>query len=122
MLAKQAQAEGWKSALYKRQIEGFSEDFLYKVYKCNLDSWAVAFSVAKDSFEGSIPQGMNTTKLNSQWDLINGRINLSREGTDSDKHLGYAMTEVVSDIQNDSSFDDHTVVHYGTDTRDNNNA
>lgn len=49
LIAAQIDAEKGKGNLYKRQIEGFDEDFKHKMLKTMLDSWAVAFSVAKDN-------------------------------------------------------------------------
>ena len=49
LLKAQAEAEDAKKQLYKRQIEGFDEDFKHKILKTLLDSWAVGFSVSKDS-------------------------------------------------------------------------
>ena len=64
-----------KANLYKRQIEGFDEDYKQKLLKIGLDSWAVGFSVAKDTFaaEGanSIPAAMTKVALD---DLFNQAI------------------------------------------------
>ena len=53
LLEKQTEAEDAKKDLYRRQIEGFDEEYKYKILKVLMDSWAVGFSVAKDSFEAS---------------------------------------------------------------------
>ena len=61
--------EDAKKALYRRQIEGFDEDYKQKILKIMMDSWAVGFSVAKDSFEASgIPAPMQKTTID---DLYN---------------------------------------------------
>lgn len=66
LTAAQVAAEDAKKALYKRQIEGFDEDYKYKLLKIMMDSWAVGFSVAKDSFEASgIPAPMQKTTIDS---------------------------------------------------------
>ena len=48
LLQKQMESEDAKKDLYRRQIEGFDEDYKQKILKICLDSWAVGFSVAKD--------------------------------------------------------------------------
>lgn len=65
LVTAQAASEAGKKALYKRQIEGFDEDFKHKLIKVMMDSWAVGFSVAKDSFEASgIPAPMQQATIN----------------------------------------------------------
>ena len=69
LLAKQLETEDAKKALYRRQIEGFDEDYKQKILKIMMDSWAVGFSVAKDSFEATgIPAPMQKTTID---DLYN---------------------------------------------------
>ena len=59
LLAAQVEGEEAKKHLYKRQIEGFDEDYKHKILKICMDSWAIGFSVARDSFEASgIPAPM----------------------------------------------------------------
>ena len=66
LLGKQVETENAKKDLYRRQIEGFDEDYKYKIFKVLMDSWAVGFSVAKDSFEAEgIPAPMQKTTINS---------------------------------------------------------
>lgn len=50
LLKAQAEAEDAKKDLYKRQIQGFDEDYNQKILKIMMDSWAVGFSVSRDSF------------------------------------------------------------------------
>lgn len=65
LVTAQTASEAGKKALYKRQIEGFDEDFKHKLIKVMMDSWAVGFSVAKDSFEASgIPAPMQQATIN----------------------------------------------------------
>ena len=72
LLAAQEDGEEAKKHLYRRQIEGFDKDYKQKILKICMDSWAVGFSVAKDSFEASgIPAPM--TKLFID-DLLNTYI------------------------------------------------
>lgn len=59
----QAESEAAKSALYKRQIEGFNEDFKHKILKIMMDSYGIGFSVAKDNFVGTIPAPMTATAI-----------------------------------------------------------
>lgn len=69
LLEKQLETEDAKKALYRRQIEGFDEDYKQKILKIMMDSWAVGFSVAKDSFEATgIPAPMQKTTID---DLYN---------------------------------------------------
>ena len=72
LVTAQTASEAGKKALYKRQIEGFDEDFKQKIIKIMMDSWAVGFSVAKDSFEASgIPATMQKATID---DLYNTYI------------------------------------------------
>ena len=72
LIEKQTEAEDAKKDLYRRQIEGFDEDYKYKILKTLMDSWAVGFSVAKDSFEAEgIPAPMQKTTID---DLYNNFI------------------------------------------------
>ena len=65
-LVNQAIAEESKKDLYRRQIEGFDEDYKQKILKIMMDSWAVGFSVARDSFEASgIPAPMQKVTIDS---------------------------------------------------------
>lgn len=69
LLAKQLETEDAKKALYRRQIEGFDEDYKQKILKIMMDSWNVGFSVAKDSFEATgIPAPIQKTTID---DLYN---------------------------------------------------
>ena len=67
----QAASEQMKANLYKRQIEGFDEDFKQKLLKIGLDSWAVGFSVAQDVIVGEnkiIPKAMTAATLDALWE------------------------------------------------------
>ena len=65
----QIASEESKRDLYRRQIEGFDEDYKQKILKIMMDSWAVGFSVARDSFEASgIPAPMQKVTID---DLYN---------------------------------------------------
>ena len=69
LIDTQIKSEEAKVHLYKRQIEGFDEDYKQKVLKICMDAWAVGFSVARDSFEASgIPAPMTKTFID---DLLN---------------------------------------------------
>ena len=66
LLAAQVASEESKRNLYRRQIEGFDEDYKQKILKICMDSWAVGFSVARDSFEASgIPAPMQKVTIDS---------------------------------------------------------
>lgn len=72
LLGKQVDSEDAKKDLYRRQIEGFDEDYKQKILKIMMDSWAVGFSVSKDSFQASgIPATMQKTTID---DLYNTYI------------------------------------------------
>ena len=72
LLSKQINSEEAKRDLYRRQIEGFDEDYKQKILKIMMDSWAVGFSVSKDSFQASgIPATMQKTTID---DLYNSYI------------------------------------------------
>ena len=72
LLGKQVDSEDAKRDLYRRQIEGFDEDYKQKILKIMMDSWAVGFSVSKDSFQASgIPATMQKTTID---DLYNSYI------------------------------------------------
>ena len=72
LLDKQINSEDAKKDLYRRQIEGFDEDYKQKILKIMMDSWAVGFSVSKDSFQASgIPATMQKTTID---DLYNSYI------------------------------------------------
>lgn len=72
LLGKQAETENAKKDLHRRQIEGFDEDYKYKILKILMDSWGIGFSVAKDSFEAQgIPAPMQKTTID---DLYNKYI------------------------------------------------
>lgn len=85
LLSKQINSEEAKRDLYRRQIEGFDEDYKQKILKIMMDSWAVGFSVSKDSFQASgIPATMQKTTID---DLYNSYIR-----TDFDSYT-YVRTE-----------------------------
>ena len=72
LLAKQMESETNKAALYRRQIEGFDEDYKQKILKIMMDAWSVGFSVAKDSFEADgVPATMQKAAID---DLYNDYI------------------------------------------------
>lgn len=69
LLDKQSESEDAKKDLYRRQIEGFDEDYKMKILAKCLDTWSVGFSVARDSFEASgIPVPMTKRVID---DLFN---------------------------------------------------
>ncbi len=85
LLSKQINSEEAKRDLYRRQIEGFDEDYKQKILKIMMDSWAVGFSVSKDSFQANgIPATMQKTTID---DLYNSYIR-----TDFDNYT-YVRTE-----------------------------
>lgn len=72
LVEAQIAAEKDKSDLYKRQIQGFDEDYKQKILKICLDAWSVGFSVAKDTFEAAgIPAPMTKTAID---DIFNDYI------------------------------------------------
>lgn len=66
LIEAQIGSEDAKRKLYKRQIEGFDEDYKHKILKICMDAWAVGFSVSKDSFQASgIPAPMQKTTIDA---------------------------------------------------------
>ena len=66
LLEAQVKSEESKRDLYRRQIEGFDEDYKQKILKICMDSWAVGFSVARDSFEArGIPAPMQKVTIDA---------------------------------------------------------
>ena len=66
LLEAQVKSEESKRDLYRRQIEGFDEDYKHKILKICMDAWAVGFSVSKDSFQASgIPAPMQKTTIDA---------------------------------------------------------
>ena len=68
----QVQSEEQKKHLYRRQIEGFDEDFAQKIFKIQLDSWAVGASIARDSFIGAsyTPAAIGKASIDSTYTSI----------------------------------------------------
>lgn len=66
LLGKRMESEDAKKDLYRRQIEGFDEEYKHKILKVCMDTWAVGFSVAKDSFEANgIPAPIQKVTIDS---------------------------------------------------------
>ena len=69
LIDAQIATEKAKTALHRRQIEGFDEDYIQKILKICVDAWGVGFSVAKDNFEATgIPAVMQKVSID---DLYN---------------------------------------------------
>lgn len=72
LLAAQVSSEESKRDLYRRQIEGFDEDYKNKMFKIMLDGWTVALSVAKEEvMANNFPAPVTTTAIN---DVFNNYI------------------------------------------------
>lgn len=63
MVEKQAASEDARKALVERQTKGFDDDAKQKLLKQMLDSWSVAYSVAKDA--NSIPDTIKVNPIDS---------------------------------------------------------
>lgn len=63
MVEKQADTEASKKLLVERQTKGFDDDAKQKLLKQALDSWAVAYSVAKDA--NAIPDTIKVNPIDS---------------------------------------------------------
>ncbi len=59
----QTASEEAKKALYERQAKGFDDDAKIKVLNISLQSWALAFSVAKDNPSLTIPDPITNTEI-----------------------------------------------------------
>jgi len=62
-IEKQTDSEIAKKALVERQTKGFDDDAKQKLLKQALDSWSVAYSVAKDA--NSIPDAIKVNPIDS---------------------------------------------------------
>jgi len=60
---EQTDSEAAKSKLIERQTKGFDDDAKNKLLKQQLDSWSVAYSVAKDA--QSIPDAIKVNPIDS---------------------------------------------------------
>jgi len=60
---EQTDSEAAKSKLIERQTKGFDDDAKNKLLKQQLDSWSVAYSVAKDA--QSIPDSIKVNPIDS---------------------------------------------------------
>lgn len=66
----QEESEIAKKHLYYRQIEGLDEDYKQKLLKIGLDSWAVGFSVSRDSFlAAGIPAPMQKATIDDLYNM-----------------------------------------------------
>ena len=63
LVEKQTDSEQAKKALIERQTKGFDDDAKQKLLKQALDSWSVAYSVAKDA--NSIPDAIKVNPIDS---------------------------------------------------------
>ena len=63
LVSKQTLTEEKKALLVARQTKGFDDDAKQKLLKQALDSWAVAYSVAKDA--NSIPDSIKVDSIDS---------------------------------------------------------
>ena len=63
IIERQAASEESKKLLIERQTKGFDDDAKQKLLKQALDSWAVAYSVAKDA--NAIPDAIKVNPIDS---------------------------------------------------------
>lgn len=63
MVERQAATEESKKLLVERQTKGFDDDAIQKLLKQALDSWSVAYSVAKDA--NAIPDSIKVNPIDS---------------------------------------------------------
>lgn len=90
LITQQTISEKAKELLLLRQKEGFDENYNKEILKTCLDSWAVAFSVAKDSVApgDTIPYAISKVSLDNIYNkFVRTELNA---GTDS---------EILSDIE-----------------------
>ena len=93
---KQIEAESMKASLYKRQIEGYDENYKEKILKILLDAYTVVFSVAQEGFEGGIPKLITVSGINDICDIITKDLNKPATNNESDATW-------VEKIRNDTS-------------------
>jgi hypothetical protein len=72
---EQTDGEAAKTALIKRQTQGFDDDAKQKLLKQQLDSWSVAYSVAKDA--QSIPDAIKVNPIDSTLKSAFDALNIS---------------------------------------------
>ena len=94
LLESQTKSEDAKIALYKRQIEGYDENYKEKILKILLDAYTVVFSVAQEGFEGGIPKLITVSGINDICDIITKDLNIPATNNESD-------TTWVEKIRND---------------------
>lgn len=73
---EQINSEKTKTALYKRQIEGYDENYKEKILKIVLDAFTVVFSVASEGFRGGLPKAITVSGINKITDIITKDLNL----------------------------------------------
>lgn len=76
LLESQKKSEDAKIALYKRQIEGYDENYKEKILKIVLDAFTVVFSVASEGFRGGLPKIITVSGINKICDIITKDLNL----------------------------------------------
>ena len=80
----QIQSEDMKTSLYKRQIEGYDENYKEKILKIVLDAFTVVFSVASEGFKGGIPKVITVSGINDLCDIITKDLNKPATNTESE--------------------------------------
>ena len=80
----QVKSEDMKTSLYKRQIEGYDENYKEKILKIVLDAFTVVFSVASEGFKGGIPKVVTVSGINDLCDIITKDLNKPATNTESD--------------------------------------
>lgn len=76
LLESQKKSEDAKIALYRRQIEGYDENYKEKILKIVLDAFTVVFSVASEGFRGGLPKIITVSGINKICDIITKDLNL----------------------------------------------
>lgn len=92
----QVKSEDMKTNLYKRQIEGYDENYKEKILKILLDAFTVVFSVASEGFKGGLPKLLTVSGINDLSDIITNDLNIPM------------TNDTVDDVTNTSSTKDTT--------------
>lgn len=79
----QTKSENMKTSLYKRQIEGYDENYKEKILKIILDAFTVVFSVASEGFKGGLPKIITVSGVNKLCDIITKDLNIPASNNES---------------------------------------
>ena len=100
----QINSENMKTSLYKRQIEGYDENYKEKVLKIILDAFTVAFSVASDAWKGGLPKVMTVSGIDKICEPILKDINTAATNSNVETIRNMTSFTMPTSITNTSNF------------------